>query len=136
MFTFWPNRISKTFVDIMFYGITSWIFAMAANFSYFVQYKNRCFYVKLLLSRTLDFFLAFCGANITVGVQCATLRSCEREFNTTALVNLLICNVNVNIILWRNINIVSMKLFPQSDLDLLRYQRVSYIFFYCPYSFG
>ena len=49
-------------------------------------------------------------------------RPCGKEFNTTAFVNLLICNVNVNIILWRNLNIVSMKLFPQSDL--LRYQRV------------
>ena len=47
-------------------------------------------------------------------------RPCGKEFNT--FVNLLICNVNVNIILWRNLNIVSMKLFPQSDL--LRYQRV------------
>ena len=45
-----------------------------------------------------------------------------KEFNTTTFVNLLICNVNVNIILWRNLNIVSMKLCPQSDL--LRYQRV------------
>jgi hypothetical protein len=35
---------------------------------------------------------------------------------------LLICNANVNIILWRNLNIVSTTLFPQSDL--LRYQRV------------
>jgi hypothetical protein len=49
-------------------------------------------------------------------------RPCGKEFNTTAFVNLLICNVNVNIILWRNLNIVFMKLFPQSDL--LRYQRV------------
>jgi hypothetical protein len=49
-------------------------------------------------------------------------RPCGKEFNTTAFVNLLICNVNVNIILWRNLNIVSTKLFPQSDL--LRYQRV------------
>jgi hypothetical protein len=49
-------------------------------------------------------------------------RPCLKEFNTTAFVNLLICNVNVNIILWRNLSIVSMKLFPQSDL--LRYQRV------------
>jgi hypothetical protein len=33
---------------------------MAANFSYFVQLKkNRYFYVKLLLSRTLDFFMLF-----------------------------------------------------------------------------
>jgi hypothetical protein len=49
-------------------------------------------------------------------------RPCGKEFNTTAFVNLLICNVNVNIIMWRNLNIVSKKLFPQSDL--LRYQRV------------
>ena len=49
-------------------------------------------------------------------------RSCGKEFDTTAFVNLLICNLNVNIILWKNLNIVSMKLFPQSDL--LRYQRV------------
>jgi hypothetical protein len=49
-------------------------------------------------------------------------RPCRKEFNTTAFVNLLICNINVNIILWRNLNIVFMKLFPQSDL--LRYQRV------------
>jgi hypothetical protein len=42
-------------------------------------------------------------------------RPCGKEFNTTAFVNLLICNVNVNIILWRNLNIVSTKLFPQSD---------------------
>jgi hypothetical protein len=49
-------------------------------------------------------------------------RPCGKEFNTTAFVNLLICNVNVNIIMWINLNIVSMKLFPQSDL--LRYQRV------------
>jgi len=39
---------------------------MAANFSYFVL-KNRYFYVKLLLSRTLVFFYAFCGIDITVG---------------------------------------------------------------------
>ena len=32
-------------------------------------------------------------------------RPCGKEFNTTAFVNLLICNVNVNIILWRNLNI-------------------------------
>ena len=49
-------------------------------------------------------------------------RPCGKEFNTTDFVNLLICNVNVNIILWRNLNIVSTKLFPQSDL--LRYQQV------------
>jgi hypothetical protein len=42
-------------------------------------------------------------------------RPCGKEFNTTAFVNLLICNVNVNIILWRILNIVFMKLFPQSD---------------------
>jgi hypothetical protein len=29
-------------------------------------------------------------------------RPCGKEFNTIAFVNLLICNVNVNIILWRN----------------------------------
>jgi hypothetical protein len=40
-------------------------------------------------------------------------RPCGKEFNTTAFVDLLICNVNVNTILWRNLNIVSMKLFPQ-----------------------
>ncbi|CAB9544303.1 hypothetical protein BROOK1789C_1580 [Bathymodiolus brooksi thiotrophic gill symbiont] len=34
---------------------------------------NRYFYVKLLLSRTLDFFYAFCGTDITVGAQYATL---------------------------------------------------------------
>ena len=45
-----------------------------------------------------------------------------KEFNTTAFANLRICNVNVNIILWRNLNIVSTKLFSQSDL--LRYQQV------------
>ena len=49
-------------------------------------------------------------------------RSCGKEFNTTAFVNLHIYNVYVNFILWRNLNIVSTKLFPQSDL--LRYQRV------------
>jgi hypothetical protein len=31
-------------------------------------------------------------------------RPCGKEFNTTAFVNLLICNVNVNIIPWRNLN--------------------------------
>jgi hypothetical protein len=46
---------------------------MAANFSYFVNKKNRYFYAKLLLSRTLDFFNAFCGTDITVGAQYATL---------------------------------------------------------------
>jgi hypothetical protein len=46
---------------------------MAANFSYFVQSKNRYFYVKLLLSRTLDLFYAFCGTDITVGAQYDTL---------------------------------------------------------------
>ena len=46
-------------------------------------------------------------------------RPCGKEFNTTALVNLHIYNVYENIILWRNLNIVSTKLFPQSDL--LRY---------------
>ena len=35
--------------------------------------KNRYFYVKLLLSRTLDFFNAFCGTDITIGAQYATL---------------------------------------------------------------
>jgi hypothetical protein len=49
-------------------------------------------------------------------------RPCGKEFNTTAFVNLLICNVNVNIKLWRNLNIASMKLFPQGGL--LRYHRV------------
>jgi ABC-type transport system involved in multi-copper enzyme maturation permease subunit len=43
-------------------------------------------------------------------------RPCGKEFNTTAFGNLLICNVTVNIILLRNLNIVSMKLFPHSDL--------------------
>jgi hypothetical protein len=40
--------------------------------------KNRYFYVKLLLSRTLDFLYAFCGTDITVGAQYAalTLSSC------------------------------------------------------------
>jgi hypothetical protein len=47
---------------------------------------------------------------------------CGKEFNTTTFVNLHIYNVYLNIILWRNLNIVSTKLFPQSDL--LRYQRV------------
>jgi hypothetical protein len=46
---------------------------MAANFSYFVNKKNRYFYAKLLLSRTL-FFNAVCGTDITViGAQYATL---------------------------------------------------------------
>jgi hypothetical protein len=49
-------------------------------------------------------------------------RPCGKEFNITAFVNLHIYNVYVNIILRRNLNIVSTKLFPQSDL--LRYQRV------------
>jgi hypothetical protein len=51
---------------------------MAANFSYFEQQKNRYFYVKLLLPRTLDFFNAFCSTDITIGAQYATLilRSC------------------------------------------------------------
>jgi hypothetical protein len=40
-------------------------------------------------------------------------RTCGKEFNTTAFVNLLICKANVNIILWRNLNIVSTKLFPE-----------------------
>jgi hypothetical protein len=44
-------------------------------------------------------------------------RPCGKEFNTTAFVNLLICNVNVNIFLWINLNIVSTKLFPQSVLS-------------------
>jgi hypothetical protein len=39
----------------------------------FVYKKNRYFYVKLLLSRTLDFFNAFCGTDITIGAQYATL---------------------------------------------------------------
>jgi hypothetical protein len=39
-------------------------------------------------------------------------RPCGKEFNTIAFVNLLICNVNVNVILWRNLNVVFMKLFP------------------------
>ena len=39
-------------------------------------------------------------------------RSCGKKFNTTAFVNLHIYNVYVNIILWRNLNIVSAKLFP------------------------
>ena len=45
-----------------------------------------------------------------------------KEFNTTAFIHLHIYDVYVNIILCRNLNIASMKLFPQSDL--LRYQRV------------
>ena len=49
-------------------------------------------------------------------------RPCGKELNTAAFVNLHIYNVYVNIILWRNLNIVTTKLFPQSDL--LRYQRV------------
>ena len=49
-------------------------------------------------------------------------RPCGKEINTTAFVNSHIYNIYVNIILWRNLNIVSTKLFPQSDL--LRYQRV------------
>ena len=35
--------------------------------------KNRYFYVKLLLSPTLDYFYAFCDTDITVGAQYATL---------------------------------------------------------------
>ena len=46
---------------------------MTANFSYFEQKKNRYFYVKLLLSRTLDFVYAFCGTDVTVSAQYATL---------------------------------------------------------------
>jgi methionine synthase II (cobalamin-independent) len=45
-----------------------------------------------------------------------------KEFNTTAFIHLHIYDVYVNIILCRNLNIASTKLFPQSDL--LRYQRV------------
>ena len=39
---------------------------------------NNYFYVKLLLSRTLDFCYAFCGTDITVDAQYATftLSSC------------------------------------------------------------
>jgi hypothetical protein len=59
--------------------------------------------------------------NFSLYTNCQN-RSCGKEFNTTAYVNLHIYNVYVNIILWRNLNIVSTKLFPQSDL--LRYQRV------------
>jgi hypothetical protein len=56
--------------------------------------KNRYFYVRLLLSRTLEFFMLF-----------------------VALASRLV--LNTLLILWRNLNIVSTKLFPQSDL--LRY---------------
>jgi hypothetical protein len=59
--------------------------------------------------------------NISLYNNCQN-RPCGKEFNTTAFVNLHIYNVYVNIILWRNLNILSTKLFPQSDL--LRYQRV------------
>jgi hypothetical protein len=44
-------------------------------------------------------------------------RPCGKEFNTTSFVNLLICNVNVNIILWRNLNIVSM---PSTNINAKR----------------
>jgi hypothetical protein len=46
-------------------------------------------------------------------------RPCGKEFNTTAFVNLLICNVNVNIILWRNLNIVSMNVISTEWLTSL-----------------
>jgi hypothetical protein len=49
-------------------------------------------------------------------------RSCGKKFNTTAFVNLHIYNVCVNFILSINLNIVSRKLFSQSDL--LRYRRI------------
>jgi hypothetical protein len=53
-------------------------------------------------------------------------RPCGKELNTTAFVNLLICNVNVTIILWINLNIVSMKLFPQSDTSLSTSIKLKY----------
>jgi hypothetical protein len=43
---------------------------------------NRYFYVKLLLSRTLDFCYAFCGTGITVGAQYATLTVQAPKKNT------------------------------------------------------
>jgi hypothetical protein len=71
----------------------SWsiVFAMAPNFSYLCTIK------KIIVISMLNYY-------------------CRKEFNTTAFVNLHIYDVYVHIILWRNLNIVSTKLFPQSDL--------------------
>jgi hypothetical protein len=91
----------------------------------------------------LIFLMLFFGTDITIGAQYATLtlsstfslytncqnRPCGKEFNTTAFVNLLIYNVNVTIILWRNLNIVFMKLFPQSEyLEGDKYWFIVWIF--------
>jgi hypothetical protein len=67
----------------------------------------------------LIFFMLFVALRVHLTFSLYTNyqnHTCGKEFNTTAFVNLLICNANVTIILWRNLNIVFMKLFPQSDL--------------------
>jgi hypothetical protein len=57
-------------------------------------------------------------------------RPCGKKFNTIACANLHIYNVYVNIILWRNLNIVSTKLFPQSDLLKSKFYLVKFQFCY------
>jgi siderophore synthetase component len=49
------------------------MFAMAANFSYFVNKKIVISMLNCYCREHLIFFNAFCGTDITVGAQYATL---------------------------------------------------------------
>ena len=51
------------------YEYSPWLLTSATLYNK----TNRYFYVKLLLSQTLEFVYAFCGTGITIGAQYATL---------------------------------------------------------------
>ena len=75
--------------------------------NYNVQITNLCRITTCKERRINRIHLQF-----SVYTNCQN-RLCGKEFNTTAFVNLHIYNVYVNYILWRNLNIVSTKLFPE-----------------------
>ena len=56
-------------------------------------------------------------------------RSCGKKFNITAFVNLHIYNVYVNFIPWRNLHIVSTKLFRQSDLLRINEYKIQILYY-------
>jgi hypothetical protein len=84
--------------------------------------KSRTFVVLQLVTNVtlIEYTLTF---SLYTCTNCQN-RSCGKEFNNTAFINLHIYNVYVNIILWRNLNINEYKiqiLYYKKNLPLLNW---------------